>query len=168
MSVTISVIWLIVAFVLIAIGLVGSFLPVLPGPPISWAGLFVAFISKSSSLHLSTLIITAVLMIAVTIADYVFPPMMTSKSGGSKMGSLGATVGLIAGILLPIPILGVIICPFVGALLFEIIHDPKDFNRAFHAALGAFVGFLLGTGAKAIVCSVFTWILILNLAKNWF
>lgn len=168
MSVTISIIWLVVAFVLIAVGIVGSFLPVLPGPPISWAGLLVAFVTGSSTLHVATIIVTAVLMAAVTVADYIFPPMMTSKSGGSKMGSIGATVGLIAGILLPIPMLGVILCPFIGALLFEIIHDPSDLKRAAKAALGAFLGFLIGTGTKAIVCTAFLWILILNLVKNWF
>ena len=168
MTVVFPVALLVLTFVLIAIGFIGAFLPALPGPPISWAGLLVAYFSENSTLHISTLIVTAIVMVAVTVADYVFPPMMTAKNGGSKMGSIGATVGLVAGIILPIPMLGVIICPFVGALIFEMIHDSSDMNRALKAAWGAFLGFLLGTGMKAIVCSAFAWILILNLVKGWF
>ena len=159
---------IVLAFLLIAIGFIGAFLPALPGPPISWAGLLVAFFSASSTLHVPTLVVTAVVMVAVTVADYVFPPMMTAKNGGTKMGSIGSTVGLVAGIILPIPMLGVIVCPFIGALVFELIHDSSDTGRALKAAWGAFLGFLLGTGMKAIVCSAFAWILILNLAKGWF
>jgi len=159
---------IVLAFLLIAIGFIGAFLPALPGPPISWAGLLVAFFSSSSTLHVPTLVVTAVVMVAVTVADYVFPPMMTAKNGGTKMGSIGSTVGLVAGIILPIPMLGVIVCPFIGALVFELIHDSSDTARALKAAWGAFLGFLLGTGMKAIVCSAFAWILILNLAKGWF
>ena len=154
---------IVLAFLLIAIGFIGAFLPALPGPPISWAGLLVAFFSASSTLHVPTLVVTAVVMVAVTVADYVFPPMMTAKNGGTKMGSIGSTVGLVAGIILPIPMLG-----FIGALVFELIHDSSDTARALKAAWGAFLGFLLGTGMKAIVCSAFAWILILNLAKGWF
>lgn len=157
-----------IGFVLLLVGLIGAFLPVLPGPPIAWGGLLVAFFSSSVTLHISTLVITAILMIVVTIADYVFPPMMTKKSGGTKAGSWGATIGLIVGFFLPLPIIGLILCPFFGAFIFELVQNPKDSKKAFDSAWGAFLGFLLGTGIKAIIVSCFIWILILNLLKGWF
>jgi len=154
---------LVIGFILIGIGLIGSFLPVLPGPPIAWCGVLVSFFSAKTTYGLTALIVTFLIMAAVTVLDFLLPPLLTKKTGGTKAGSTGSTVGLIAGILLPLPIIGVIICPFVGALIFEIIHDPNDFDKAFKSACGAFIGFLAGTGVKAIVVCGFLWFLIFNL-----
>lgn len=159
---------LVLAFALLLVGLVGSFLPILPGPPIAWGGVLAAFFCGRFTISTLTLAVTAAVTVAVTVADYVLPPMFTKKGGGTKMGSLGATVGLVVGIFIPIPILALIFCPFFGAFLFEMLADPGDTKKAFDSAWGAFKGFLAGTGVKAIVCVAFAWILVLNLLKGWF
>ena len=159
---------LVLAFFLIILGLVGAFLPALPGPPVSWLGLLAAFFSASASLSFATVAVSFVVMAAVTAMDYLLPPAMTRKFGGSRAGGIGATVGLVAGLFLPLPVLGVILCPFFGAFIFEFLNSPDDTARAFKSAWGAFIGFLLGTGAKAAVAVSFFWILVLNLVKGWF
>lgn len=153
---------LVLAFVLIGLGIVGSVVPALPGPPIAWAGLLVGSFSAFSNVHPAILVLTAAATLFVTVADYIFPSMMTKKGGGTKAGSWGANVGLVVGCVLgSIP--GVLLGPFLGALAFELIADSSDFQRALRSAKGAFVGFLLGTGMKLMLVLTLAWVLILSL-----
>lgn len=143
----------IIAGILLIVGFIGTFAPVLPGAPLAWAGLLVGSFSTYSKISIPVLIITAVVMIAVSVADNILPVALTKKSGGSKEGTWGSTIGLIVGIFAG-P-LGIIAGPFLGAFIGELIHDHSDKNRALKAALGAFKGFLLSTGLKMTACSVF-------------
>ncbi|NNL08276.1 MAG: DUF456 domain-containing protein, partial [Croceitalea sp.] len=38
---------LFIGFILMLIGILGSFLPVLPGPPISWVGLLLLYLTQA-------------------------------------------------------------------------------------------------------------------------
>lgn len=146
----------ILAGILLLIGLIGTVLPVLPGPPIAWAGLLAAHFSSYSQIEIWILIATGIAAVFVTVIDNIFPSVMTKKAGGSKAATLGCTIGLIVSFFLgPIFIL---IAPFAGALIGEMIHDSSDAKRALKAAFGAFKGFLLGTGLKIICVMCFIWL----------
>ena len=146
----------ILAGVLLLAGLVGTVLPVLPGPPIAWAGLLAAHFSSYSQIEIWILIATGIAAVFVTVIDNIFPSVMTKKAGGSKAATLGCTIGLIVSFFLgPIFILFV---PFAGAFIGEMIHDSSDAKRALKAAFGAFKGFLLGTGLKIICVMCFIWL----------
>ena len=146
----------ILAGVLLLVGLVGTVLPVLPGPPIAWAGLLAAHFSNYSQIEIWILIATGIAAIFVTVMDNIFPSIMTKKAGGSKAATWGCTIGLVAAFFLgPIFIL---IAPFAGAYIGEMIHDSSDAKRALKAAFGAFKGFLLGTGIKIITVMCFIWL----------
>ena len=146
----------ILAGVLLLVGLVGTVLPVLPGPPIAWAGLLAAHFSNYSNLEVWILIATGIAAVFVTVIDNVFPSLMTKKAGGSKAATWGCTIGLLASFFLgPLFIL---IAPFAGAFIGEMIHDSSDTERALKAAFGAFKGFLLGTGLKIITVMCFIWL----------
>ena len=137
-------------------GLIGTFLPLLPGPPIAWAGLVAADFSVYCNLDVWILIATGIAMAAVTAIDYIFPSIITKKSGGSEAATWGCNIGLAVSFFLgPVFIL---IGPFLGAFIGEMIHDSSDKNKALKAAIGAFKGFLLGTGLKAITVMCFIWI----------
>jgi uncharacterized protein YqgC (DUF456 family) len=149
------------AIILILIGIVGSVVPGLAGPPFSWAGLLLLGLSTAADYSLTFLIITAVVAVIITIMDYVVPSLSTKKHGGSKAGVWGCNIGLIISIIgLPFGpqgIIGVIFWPFVGALVGELLGGKKS-REALRAAWGAFVGFLCGTGLKlayALVCAFF-------------
>jgi uncharacterized protein YqgC (DUF456 family) len=145
---------LLIAFILMIIGILGSFLPVLPGPPISWVGLLFLYLTKAVPLSYTVLGITLVVALVVGILDYVIPAKGTKRFGGSKYGIWGTNIGLIVGILAPIP-LGFIIGPFVGAFVGELMNDSNDSQKAFKAATGSFIGFLASTFIKFVVSMVF-------------
>ena len=144
--------------IFLLVGLIGTVLPVLPGPPIAWAGLLASYFSNYSRLEIWMLVITGIVAIFVTVIDNIFPSLMTKKAGGSKAATIGCTVGLMVSLFLgPVAIL---ITPFLGALIGELIHDSSDKRRAFIAAFGAFKGFLLGTGIKIITVICFIWLFV--------
>lgn len=158
---------IVIAFILLVVGLVGTFIPMFPGLPIGWLGLFVALFSTKCTLSIWTVAITLLLMVIVSVLDYVIPAKMVKKSGGTKSGERGALIGSLSGIIFVNPLI-LIFGSFIGALIGEIINDSKDMKKAFKSALSSFVGFLLGTGIKAFLTLSFLLILILNLTLGLF
>jgi len=134
-------------FVLMLVGIVGSVLPVLPGTPISWAGLIVLHLAPSISFNWTLIIVTGVIAITIYVMDYVIPAMGTKRFGGSRAGTWGTFIGLVVGIFAPIPF-GILIGPFVGALVGEMVFNQTDGKKAFKAAFGSFIGFLASTFMK--------------------
>ncbi len=141
-------------FCCMIVGILGSFLPVLPGPPISWIGLLLLYLTDAVPMNYWMLGITLAVAIIVSILDYVIPAHGTKRFGGSKYGIWGTNIGLIVGLLAPIPF-GFIIGPFVGAFVGEMIYNSNDKHRAFKAATGSFIGFLASTFMKFVLCVIY-------------
>lgn len=141
------------ASILILLGVIGSFLPVLPGPLTGWIGFLVFYLIKAIPINYTFLIITFIVALGIWILDYIIPAMGTKRFGGSKAGMIGTTIGLIVGIIAPIPF-GIIIGPFAGAFIGELL-NKSDFNNALKAAFGSFLGFIASTFMKFIVSIVF-------------
>lgn len=159
-----SVVFAYFGAILLVIGIVGCLVPVLPGVPLAWAGLFVAYFSVSTDITVRALIITGIIAAAVTAFDFISPALFTKTWGGTKAGSIGSTIGIFVGLFMG-P-LGVIAGPFFGALIGEMIHDSSDMKVCLRSATGSFIGFLLGTGIKLIVCIGFAWFFIISLHLN--
>ncbi len=152
---SLSLFLVIVAIILLVVGFIGTFVPVLPGAPLAWAGLLVAYFSDYCNISIVALIITGVFAIFVSVLDNFLPVIMTQKFGGSKAAVTGSTVGLIVGFF--VGPAGMILGPFFGALAGELIHTRGKFDGVFKAAFGAFIGFLTGTGLKIICVLCFVW-----------
>ena len=152
---------LIIGFLCIITGLLGSFLPVLPGPSISWVGLALLYFTKAVPANYWILGIALLITIIISVLDYVIPAKGTKQFGGSSYGIWGTNIGLVVGIFAPIPF-GFLIGPFIGALVGELIYDYKDHQRALKAATGSFVGFLASSFMKFVLCvmylGLFVWI----------
>ena len=140
------------------VGIVGSIVPGLPGPPVSWVGLLLLYIWGPQEVSTVGLIIWGILMVLVSVLDYVVPAYFTKVTGGSRYARRGATVGLIAGIILAglYPVL-LIVLPFLGAFLSELCWGKKPAGDALKAAFGSFLGFLAGTGMKTIISVLILW-----------
>ena len=156
-----DVLLLVLGFMCVILGIFGSFLPVLPGPSISWVGLALLYFTKAVPANYWILGIALLVTVIISVLDYVIPAKGTKRFGGSSYGIWGTNIGLVVGILAPIPF-GFIIGPFVGALIGELIYDFKDHNRALKAAAGSFVGFLASSFMKFVICvmylGLFIWI----------
>ncbi|CAM1339376.1 DUF456 domain-containing protein [Tenacibaculum aestuarii] len=144
----------ILGFVFACLGIVGSFLPVLPGPITSWVGLLLLHLTSVVPQNWTFLGITLAIAVFIFILDYFIPAMGTKRFGGSKYGVYGTTIGLIVGLFTPIPF-GILIGAFVGALVGELIYDSKDTNRAIKASFGAFLGFLASATIKFSIATVY-------------
>ena len=143
------------------IGIAGSILPGLPGTPFSWVGLFLLYMwgngtnAAGSPMSLKVLIIWGAVVAVVSVVDYIVPMYLTKATGGSKYAERGALIGLIAGMIFT-PI-GMIAGSFLGAFIAELEWAKKDTASALKAALGSFLGFILGTGLKTIVAVLIMW-----------
>ena len=137
------------------IGIAGSILPGLPGTPFSWIGLLLLYIWGPQEMAMSTLLIWGVVVALVTVIDYLVPMWLTKATGGSKYAERGALIGLIAGIILT-PV-GMIMGSFLGAFIAELQWGKKEAGDALKAAVGSFIGFMLGTGLKTIVSVLILW-----------
>ncbi|WP_303318353.1 DUF456 domain-containing protein [Flavivirga abyssicola] len=148
-----DIILIIIAALFIILGIIGSFLPVLPGPLTSWIGLFILSFVDSILMSNSFIIITLIIAILIWVLDYIIPAIGTKRFGGTKYGMIGTTIGLIVGLLSPIPG-GIIIGPFIGALIGELL-NKSDSKTATKAAFGSFIGFIASTFIKFIVAIVY-------------
>ena len=143
------------------IGTVGCVVPVLPGVILAWAGLLSAYFSHYCNIPTILLVATGITTAIISVLDNMIPIYLTKKTGGSKAGMWGSTIGLIVGIF--VGPWGIVLGPFAGALVGELIHDNRDMKRAIKSASGAFLGFLLGTGLKLVLCGFLIWIFIQSL-----
>lgn len=146
------------------IGIVGSIVPGIPGPPLSFIGVLLMYFRKGldsggEPMGVTLLLVLLAVTIAVTVLDYVVPAWFTKITGGTKYASRGATIGLIAGLIFPLPI-GMIAASLLGAFVGELFFANKDAASSAKSALGAFLGFLAGTGAKLISSAVMLYYII--------
>ncbi|GAB1858690.1 DUF456 domain-containing protein [Flavobacteriaceae bacterium MHTCC 0001] len=155
---------IIIATLFILLGIVGSFLPVLPGPITSWVGLLIIHFTDAIPMNTIFLVITFVVAALIWVLDYIIPAVGTKRFGGSKYGVVGTTIGLIVGLFAPIPG-GIIIGPFVGALIGELIHQ-NDSKIALKAAFGSFIGFLTSTFLKFVVAVIFLGLFVYKLFEH--
>ena len=158
-----EIILAIIAFVLLVAGICGAFAPAIPGPPLSYAGLLLLQWSGYGSFSTIFLVLWAAITATVTLMDNFLPALMTKKFGGSRMAIFGSVAGLVIGVIF-FPPVGLLVGPFLGALAGELINNriqakrgrinSGDNVKALKVAFGAFLAFILGTGAKLIVSSL--------------
>lgn len=104
------------------VGIIGAIAPVIPGPTLSIASLLILKFCDGNDISTTSLVIMVAVAVIVTILDYIAPVWFTKKSGGSKYGAWGATIGLFIGMFAGFP--GIILGPFIGAY-------PSSFWRYF-------------------------------------
>jgi len=152
----------IVGFLFMLLGIIGSFLPILPGPLTSWIGLLILHFTNAVPKNWTFLIVTLIIAILIWLIDYIIPAIGTKKFGGSRAGMFGTIVGLLVAIFFPIlGFFGIIIWPFIGALIGEFI-NKSDSNTAVKAAVGSLIGFLTGTFLKFLVAVIYLGLFIME------
>ena len=153
---------LVLAGALMVLGILGSFLPMLPGIPLSWLGILLLYLTSYLPMNYTFLGITFLVALIIFALQYAIPALGTKYLGGSKFGMIGASLGLVIGIFTPIPF-AILIGPFVGAYIGEII-NKSDSRTALKAASGSFIGLLASSFMEFVVTVIY---LLLFIFKIW-
>jgi uncharacterized protein YqgC (DUF456 family) len=142
----VSIVLYVVGVALLAAGVAGLLLPVLPGAVLLVAGVVaLAWAGDFAILGWGTVAFAGAMGLAITAVDWAASLLGAKAFGASRWAVVGSAVGLVVGLFLGLP--GIILGPAVGALAFEYARNP-DFQRALQAGLGAFVGFVVGSVLK--------------------
>lgn len=149
-----DILLIILGIVCLILGLIGCVAPMLPGPPLAYGGILLLQLTGNADFTTFQLLFWLFLVVAVQVLDYFIPMLGTKYSGGSAAGNRGCLVGTIIGLFfLP---WGIVLGPFLGAVIGEMM-SGRDSTAALKAGIGSFIGFLLGTVAKCMLCGYFIW-----------
>jgi len=153
---------IVVGSVLMLLGLAGSILPILPGPPLSFIGLFLLALLKhfSAPLTPALVIILAIVTILVIVMDYIFPLLGAKRYGASKWGVWGSLLGMAIGIFWsPFAML---MGAFIGAVVAEWLVGKKK-REALRAGWGVMMGTLFATILRLGVSGMMTYYFVIAL-----
>lgn len=153
---------IIISSLLIILGMAGSFMPILPGPLTSWFGLFIFNLIPTAEIDSTILVITFIIAIIIFILDNLIPIYGSKYFGATKYGIIGASTGLVVGILSPIPF-GILIGPILGALIGELIFN-NDLKKSIKSSIGVLIGFLASSLIKFVTCIAY---LMIYLIQFW-
>ena len=138
------------AAVFVLAGIAGTFLPVLPGVPLVFAGLLLgAWIDGFQQVGWVTLAVLALLTVFSLVIDFLVSAGGARKMGASRSALLGATAGMVVGLFFG-PF-GLILGPFIGAFAGEYLAG-RDLRQAGKAGLGTWLGLLGGIAVKLALC----------------
>jgi len=141
---------LLAASLLFLLGLGGSFLPILPGTIIAWAGVILHKLwMGEASVSWTFAGIATVLMLLSVIADFLATAWGAQRFGATWRGAGGAIFGGILALFIPPQIVTIIVFPFAGAILAEILGGSQA-RPALRAGTGTLVGALVAFVLKLI------------------
>ncbi len=153
---------IIISSLLIILGMVGSFMPIIPGPLTSWFGLFIFNLIPTAEINSTILVITFIIAVIIFILDYLIPIYGSKYFGATKYGIIGASIGLVVGILSPIPF-GILIGPIFGALIGELMFN-NDLKKSIKSSIGVLIGFVASSLIKFVTCIAY---LMIYLMQFW-
>ncbi len=134
------------AIVLVVLGLAGILLPMLPGTPLVFAGLWLlAWLDDFSRVSVATVVVLAAMALLAWLVDYIAAALGVRRSGASGLAVLGAAIGALLG--LAAGLVGVVVGPIAGAVIGEWL-ARRNHVQAARAGLAAGLGFLLAVAAK--------------------
>jgi uncharacterized protein YqgC (DUF456 family) len=142
-------VWIILGIILCIIGIIGSFCLYCPVRLLPTSAYLLQLFRNPDPFDTKTYWILPGLLLFHWYLDYLIPIWGTKRFGGTKYGAWGCTIGFLCCVL--DRTLGNYHRPFAGAFIGELI-GGQDSHKSLKAALGSFVGFLLGSFLKIVVC----------------
>ncbi|MBW2609157.1 MAG: DUF456 domain-containing protein [Deltaproteobacteria bacterium] len=159
-----EILFLIISLLLMAAGLVGTFLPIIPSLPLVYGGYLVyGLVTGWQNYGLGIMIAFGLVTGITVLLDYLAGALGAKKFGGTRAGVIGSTIGAIVGVIL-LNVIGLIIGTFMGAILGELI-GGRSMPEAVRSGWGAFLGFVAGTFFKIVAAvamiTAFLWLIIM-------
>lgn len=143
---TLSILFWILAVVLVLAGFAGLVIPALPGAPLLFTGLWVAAWTEDFAyVGRYTLIALAVMAALSYLLEFAATALGAKRYGASPRALTGAALGTVVGIFFGLP--GILLGPFLGAVAGELT-ESRNLRAAAGAGFGAFIGLLLATAGK--------------------
>lgn len=156
-----TILWWILAGLIVIAGLAGTVIPALPGVPMVFLGLFIgAWIGHFDSVGWITIGVLAVLAIIAWIIDFLASAAGARYLGASSRAFWGATIGAVIGIFFGIA--GMLLGPFIGAVLGE-LSGGSNVVQSGRAGVGAWIGMVLATAVKLALAFLMIGIFIFQL-----
>jgi uncharacterized protein YqgC (DUF456 family) len=147
---TTQILLYILAALMIVIGIIGTIVPALPGVPVVFLGMVLAaWAGDFTQIGWLTLTVLGVLTALALLVDLLASLLGAKRVGASGWALFGAGLGTVVGLFVGIP--GLILGPFVGAVLGELIAG-SSLRRSTIVGVGAWLGFVFGTLAKIALC----------------
>ena len=144
-----TILWWVLAVLIIIAGLAGTVSPALPGVPLVFLGLLIgAWTGNFEIVGWTTIGILATLAIIAWAVDFLAGAAGARYAGASSRAFWGATIGAIAGIFFGIA--GMLLGPFIGAVLGE-LSGGSNVVQSGRAGIGAWLGMVLATAVKLAI-----------------
>jgi uncharacterized protein YqgC (DUF456 family) len=143
-----SLLW-IVAIVMIAVGVVGTVLPAVPGVVFVFGGIaLAAWIDDFTRISAWTVGALALVTLVGIAADFVAAALGAKRAGASRLAIVGAAIGTVAGIFTGL--VGLVFMPLAGAAIGQYIAQ-RDLRRAGKVGIATWLGLLVGTAVKVAI-----------------
>jgi uncharacterized protein YqgC (DUF456 family) len=160
-----TILWWILAGLLVIAGLAGTVIPAIPGVPLVFAGLFVgAWIGHFETISWIMIGVLALLALVAWVVDFLAGAFGARYLGASSRAFWGATIGAIAGIFFGL--VGIVLGPFIGAVIGE-LSGGSDLLQSGRAGLGAWIGMVIATAAKLAIAFLMIGMVIFKLGFDF-
>ncbi|MFI3287501.1 MAG: DUF456 domain-containing protein [Rikenellaceae bacterium] len=151
----------VIALVMLVLAVIGCVIPAIPGPILAYGSLWIFYATDYSTLSMSYMLVLGVITLVVFFADYFLPPLIAQKFGGTKFSAWGSIIGMIIGMFVP-PI-GILVGMLLGAFIGELCFAKRSGSDSLIATIGTFLGFVVGTGLKLMLCFYLIYVVIAEL-----
>ena len=146
-------IWLSIAWGVLAtaaaLGLLGVFVPVIPGAIVFFLGALIHKLMMPEVFAWWSIGALGILMVVDRVVDFFATAMGSKWFGGTKWGIFGALAGGLIGLFFGI--IGILIGPVIGAVVCELIWARRHPKEAAKSGLGAGLGFGLSIVGRMAV-----------------
>ena len=128
---------------IIALGVLGCIVPVLPGPPLVWLGmLYYSWRTNWNEVSIPILVVLLVLALCASTSNLWLSALGAKKSGASGWATLAAFGGGLFGMIFMGGLPGLLIGS-IGAIVAVEYSRHKDWEKVLHASKGYLAGYLL-------------------------
>jgi uncharacterized protein YqgC (DUF456 family) len=156
-----TILWWILAVLVVIAGLAGTVIPAIPGVPLVFAGLFIgAWIGQFETISWLTIGVLAFLTLVAWVVDFIAGAFGSRYLGASSRAFWGATIGAIVGLFFGLP--GIILGPFIGAVIGELSGGAGVISSG-RAGIGAWIGMVVATAVKLAIAFLMIGIVIFHL-----
>jgi uncharacterized protein YqgC (DUF456 family) len=136
----------VIAAILVIVGLAGAVVPMLPGIPLIFGGLWIlAAVDRYQHVGRGWLIGIASIAVIGLALDFGAAALGAKRIGASPQAVSGALLGTIVGLFFGLP--GLLFGPFLGALIGELAAG-RSLERSTHVGIAAWIGLIFGTVIK--------------------